>query len=56
VQVKSTETSAQPAPGGTRMAELLQQQAVLALDLTPEGDRRYVEVVAEIAALSGGGG
>jgi hypothetical protein len=55
VREKSTETTAQPVPGGTRMAELLQQQAMLASDLTPEGDRRYAEVVAEIAVLSGAG-
>jgi hypothetical protein len=35
-----------------RIAELLKQQAILAADMSPEGEVKYQAVVAEIAALS----
>ena len=35
-----------------RLAALLKQQAEAAADVTPEGERRYMEIVAELARLS----
>jgi hypothetical protein len=55
----ATATTDEPTASGPvrseqqeRIAELLKQQAILAADMSPEGEVKYQAVVAQIAALS----
>jgi hypothetical protein len=41
-----------PTTDQAKLTALLKQQAILAADMTPEGEAKYQAVVAEIAALS----